>query len=117
MPPIFGMYKQYSEKITARICTVPINPASHQRCIRVNTYTTDYSAFNIYGAPTLAHGTNDANELNQYTRSTITLDTVNLPTKQKVSIDDENWTTVSETSYYAATHDYKPLPLGMYSRI
>ncbi|KKO46415.1 hypothetical protein WG68_06530 [Arsukibacterium ikkense] len=75
-------------------------------------FTTEYSNYNSYGKPELVKETSSFGT--KYTKQSYLQDTdlwvLNLPTVTQVSANNSSYTTVAETSYYSATHDYKLLP-------
>ncbi|MCC5827153.1 RHS repeat-associated core domain-containing protein [Alkalimonas sp.] len=79
-----------------------------------DTFTTDYSAFNVYSTPTLVKESNNLNNQSRWQRTTFYHDTthwlLNLPAKLEYSSNNSQWTTVEETSYYSSQHNYKSLP-------
>lgn len=91
-----------------------------QRLVSVTTqlegsdYFQQFSDFNDFGTATKTHEFNDYSNRQRYTFQGYQHDTshwlINQPTTTAISGSDGNYTTVAQTTYYAATDTQKSLP-------
>tara|TARA_R100000687_G_scaffold83711_1_gene89994 strand:- start:24529 stop:28707 length:4179 start_codon:yes stop_codon:yes gene_type:complete len=80
----------------------------------VQTYTTAYNGFDIYGNPNIVIEQNSFNGKKRYTKNTYFNDTthwlIGLPHTKSISNDGSNYKELSKTIYHSATGSYKSLP-------